>query len=77
MIEEIVNVNISNDPTKPKIIQLGKSLTKQEKESFISILKEKQAIFAWTYEDMPGIATDFIVHNLDLKHDAKPVKQKL
>lgn len=26
---------------------------------------------------MPGIATDLVVHNLGLKDDAKPIKQKL
>jgi len=41
VIEETVDVNISDDPIKPKIIQLGKYLTEQEKESFISIIKEK------------------------------------
>jgi len=41
VIEETIHVNISDDPIKPKIIQLGKSLTEQEKESFISIIKEK------------------------------------
>jgi len=41
VIEETIDVNISDDPIKPKIIQLGKYLTEKEKESFISIIKEK------------------------------------
>jgi len=41
VIEKIIDVNISDDPTKSKIIQLEKSLTEQGKESFVFILKEK------------------------------------
>lgn len=30
-----------------------------------------------TYEDMLSIATDLVIHNLGLRDDAKPIKQKL
>lgn len=41
LIEEIIKVNLSDDPKNPNIIQLAKSLTKKERWEFVSILKEK------------------------------------
>ena len=34
-------------------------------------------IFAWSYEDMPGLDTDIVVHRLPTKEDFPPVKQKV
>ena len=34
-------------------------------------------IFAWSYEDMPGLDTDIMVHRLPTKEDYPPVKQKV
>ena len=34
-------------------------------------------IFAWSYEDMPGLGTDIVVHRLPTKEDCPPVKQKV
>ena len=33
--------------------------------------------FAWSYEDMPGLDTDIVVHRLPTKEDCPPVKQKV
>lgn len=41
LIEETIEVDLSDDPNNPKIIQLGKSLTKKEIKEFIIILNEK------------------------------------
>uniref|UniRef100_A0A2N9HIG8 Uncharacterized protein n=1 Tax=Fagus sylvatica TaxID=28930 RepID=A0A2N9HIG8_FAGSY len=34
-------------------------------------------IFAWSYQDMPGLDTDIVVHKIPLKPECKPVKQAL
>ena len=34
-------------------------------------------VFAWSYEDMPGLDTDIVVHLLPTKEDCSPVKQKV
>ena len=41
LIKETIEVDLSDDSKNPKIIQLGKSLTKKERKEFIIILKEK------------------------------------
>ena len=43
----------------------------------ISLLREYSNIFAWSYEDMPGLDTDIVQHLLPLKPECVPVKQKL
>lgn len=43
----------------------------------IELLKDYKDVFAWLYEDMPGLDTDLVVHRLPLYEGAKPVKQKL
>ena len=34
-------------------------------------------IFSWSYEDMPGLDTDIVVHRMLTKEDGPPVKQKV
>jgi len=41
LIEETIEIDLNNEYDSPKIIQLGKSLTKDERKKFITILKKK------------------------------------
>ena len=34
-------------------------------------------MFAWSYQDMPGLDTDIVVHRLPLREKCMPIKQKL
>ncbi|KAL4280265.1 hypothetical protein GQ457_03G011170 [Hibiscus cannabinus] len=34
-------------------------------------------VFAWSYQDMPGLDTDIVMHRLPIKTECKPVQQKL
>ena len=43
----------------------------------IILLQEYEEIFAWSYEDMPGIDTDIVQHHIPTDPTIKPVKQKL
>src|SRR4051812_44304156 len=43
----------------------------------VELLKEYVDIFAWSYQDMPGLDTDIVEHRLPLKPECPPVKQKL
>ena len=47
------------------------------KVRLIKLLREYSDIFAWSYEDMPGLDSDIVVHRLPLKEGCSPVKQKL
>jgi hypothetical protein len=52
-------------------------LSPKEKERLTNFLKQHEEVFAWTYEDMPGLDTKLVEHRLVLKPDVNPVKQKL
>ncbi|XP_070004779.1 uncharacterized protein [Nicotiana sylvestris] len=46
-------------------------------EEIIKTLVEYKDIFAWSYDDMPGLSTDLVVHKLPIDPAFHPVKQKL
>ena len=41
------------------------------------MLHDYVEVFAWSYEDIPGLDTDIMVHRLLTKEDFPPVKQKV
>ena len=47
------------------------------KRRLIEMLREYVEIFAWSYQDMPRLDTDIVVHRLPLREDCPSVKQKL
>ncbi|XP_070012332.1 uncharacterized protein [Nicotiana sylvestris] len=52
-------------------------LEPQIKEEIIKALFEYKDIFAWTYDDMPGLSTNLVVHKLPTNPTFAPIKQKL
>ncbi|MCO5589272.1 hypothetical protein L7F22_043238 [Adiantum nelumboides] len=54
---------------------LSKDLTKEEEEDYINMFKRYPHLFITDYSMIKGV--DVIQHHIDLKHDAKPVAQKL
>ena len=59
------------------MIQVGNTLTTLEKDTLVALLTEFKEIFAWSYEDMPGIDNDIVQHYIPTNPTMKPVKQKL
>ena len=47
------------------------------KKELIDLLREYSDVFAWSYQDMPGLDTDIVVHRLPLREECALVKQKL
>ena len=44
--------------------------------ALVAFLKENQELFAWSYEDMPGIDSLIMVHRLNLSPFSPPIRQK-
>ena len=59
------------------MIQVGNTLTSSEKDELVALLTKFKEVFAWSYEDMPGIDTDIVQHYIPKDPTMKPVKQKL
>uniref|UniRef100_A0A2N9GI78 RNase H type-1 domain-containing protein n=1 Tax=Fagus sylvatica TaxID=28930 RepID=A0A2N9GI78_FAGSY len=70
-------VSSSNEVKNREKSRLGTRCTTEQKEALIALLREFHEIFAWSYQDMPGLDTDIVVHKIPLKPECKPVKQAL
>ena len=42
----------------PKYISISHDLTPEERKNFERILTKRKVVFAWSYEDMPGLDID-------------------
>ncbi|KAK5837608.1 hypothetical protein PVK06_006335 [Gossypium arboreum] len=60
-----------------KEVKIGASIAAETKQDLIELLRELKDIFAWSYQDMPGLNTDIVVHRLSIKEECRPVQQKL
>ncbi|KAI5410123.1 hypothetical protein KIW84_055563 [Lathyrus oleraceus] len=74
--ESIETVNLGTEVDK-KEVKIGAGLENSVKGRLIQMLHDYVEIFAWSYEDMPGLDTDIVVHRLPMKEDCRPVKQKV
>uniref|UniRef100_A0A2N9ITG6 Integrase catalytic domain-containing protein n=1 Tax=Fagus sylvatica TaxID=28930 RepID=A0A2N9ITG6_FAGSY len=69
--------NLADEGEEPREVKIGTRCTTEQKEALIALLREFHEIFAWSYQDMPGLDTDIVVHKIPLKPECKPVKQAL
>ena len=60
-----------------KEVKIGTEITAKTRQDLINLLREFKDVFAWSYQDMPGLSTNIVVHRLPIKEDCKPVQQKL
>ncbi|GAU48362.1 hypothetical protein TSUD_282430 [Trifolium subterraneum] len=75
--KEVIDlINLGSEEEK-KEIKIGASLEASVKERVIVLLREYVDIFAWSYQDMPGLDPEIVEHHLPLKPECPPVKQKL
>ena len=52
-------------------------LTPDERKNFKRILTKRKVVFAWSYEDMPGLDRDIAEHYIPMYPEVRPIKQKL
>ena len=66
---------MGTDPQKPRLISISSKLSEEEKAKLIMLLKEFRDVFAWDYNEMPGLDLELVVHMLNVDPEAKPVAQ--
>jgi len=71
----VVQVDVGNQ-TNPKLIFISKSLSPDEKQDLISLIREYIDVFSWSYEDMPGLDPLVVMYRFNIKLDTKPFKQQ-
>ena len=74
-MDEITTVNVGTEKD-PRLVQIGSTLSSEEREHLVALLKDFKVVFAWSYEDMPGIDPEIVQHRIPLDPEARPVKQK-
>ena len=60
-----------------KPVKIGVNFHKDIKVEHIALLKEFKEIFAWSYQDMPGLDTEIVVHRIPVKTECRLVRQAL
>ena len=68
--------NLGTEEDK-KEVKIGVDVEHSVKERLIQMLHDYVEVFSWSYEDMPGMDTDIMVHRLLTKEDFPLVKQKV
>ena len=76
-ISTTIPINISSNPKVTKNIMIGVDCSPQEIEIYTTLFKEYQGIFAWSYEEMPGIDPWIVEYEIKTYPNVKPVRQKL
>ena len=73
-VTEAINLGIEEERREMKIETTLSLATRKE---LIDLLQDYSDVFAWSYQDMPGLDTKIVVHNLPLREKCAPIKQKL
>ncbi|KAI5428945.1 hypothetical protein KIW84_033800 [Lathyrus oleraceus] len=71
---ELVNLGSKDDV---KEVKIGSRLCPDVKKGLIDLLREYSDVFAWSYQDMPGLDSKIVEHRFPLKPEYPPFKQKL
>lgn len=67
-------INLSKNGDK-HLTFISVELEPEFKTTLLDLMKEYQDVFAWSYEEMPGLSDKLITHKLAVDPSFKPVKQ--
>ena len=73
--EELKEINLGAELGSQKPVFISSQLTVQENEQLVTLLKEYIDVFAWTYDEMPGLDPGLVVHAFNVDPRVKPVIQ--
>ena len=69
-------VNLGTEEER-KEVKIGTTLSSATRKELMDLLQDYSDVFAWSYQDMPGLDTDIVVHRLPLREKCALIKQKL
>jgi hypothetical protein len=73
-ISPTIPLDISIKPGVVENVHIGVACFDDEFVTYKAIFQEFCDVFTWTYEDMPGIDPNIVVHEIKTYLDAKPVR---
>ena len=71
--EEVEEINVGTIDD-PKVLKVGSRMQGRPRLDLIELLREFKDVFAWSYQDMPGLSDSIVVHKLPIMEECKPVK---
>jgi hypothetical protein len=72
---ELEEVNIGT-PKESRNVLVAKDIDPDFKEKLVTVLNKYKEVFAWLYEDMKGLNSEFYHHKINLAKDAILVQQR-
>ena len=75
--QEITEVANLGTKEEKKEVKIRTTLSPTTRKELIDLLQDYNDVFAWSYQDMPGLDIDIVVNRLSLKEEWALVKQKL
>jgi len=73
--EEIEELDLARPGESSRSIFVSKSLLQDVKSPLVDLLREYRDVFAWAYDEMPGLDPSLLVHRLNIASGTTPVKQ--
>ncbi|KAJ1395126.1 Aspartic peptidase domain superfamily [Sesbania bispinosa] len=70
--DKLEEVDVSEDAERRPLF-ISTTLEGHEKERLVRLLREFKDVFAWKYEEMPGLSANLITHNLATYPNVKPL----
>jgi len=73
--EELKEINLGAKLGSQKLVFISSQLMAQEREQLVALLQKYRDVFAWTYNEMPGLDPGLVVHSLNVDPGISPVVQ--
>nr|CAN74716.1 hypothetical protein VITISV_033046 [Vitis vinifera] len=73
---DVETIDFGTEDQRRKL-KIGSPLSTDERDRLIHLLRSYLDVFAWSYEDMPGLDPSIVQHHLPILPHARSVKQKL
>uniref|UniRef100_A0A2N9E761 RNA-directed DNA polymerase n=1 Tax=Fagus sylvatica TaxID=28930 RepID=A0A2N9E761_FAGSY len=75
--EELEVIDLSSNSNVHRPVSISASLSVEERTHLIELLREYQDVFAWQYDEMPGIDPKLVAHSLNVEPGTRPVVQSM
>jgi len=74
-VDELKELN-PGTPEEPRPIYISSLLTSKEEKEYFNFLGEYKDVFAWSYQEMPGLDSKVAVHRLSIRKGVSNKKQQ-
>jgi len=75
MVDELKELNLGT-PEDPRPIYVSSLLTSEEDKEYFNLLREYKDVFAWSYQEIPGLDPKVAVHRRSIRKGVSPKKQQ-